>query len=432
MGTTCRTVFRLSLALAVAIGVLCSQWASGTLEAATESELRSKIESRGKDIAALEAEIRSYEEELTRVGQRATTLESSLKRLDLTKRKLDADVRVTEGKIDAAELSIERAQIEIGTLGEKLSRHSTALKDTLKRIRDADGVSLIEAALLYPAVSNFWNDLEETEQFQEALRQSLGNVRLAKNGVEEAKLLEEKRARELTSLKSELVDRKKIVDASRAEERSLLTSTRNKEANFKRVLADKRALKDAFERELRDFESALRIAIDPSLLPRQGTGVLGWPLDEIRVTQKFGLTDFAIANVGLYGSAGHNGVDFAASVGTSVKASESGTVEGAGDTDTVCPGASYGKWVLIKHGNGLSTLYAHLSLIKAAPGQSIAKGETLGYSGATGYSTGPHLHFTVYASQGVAILERKSKVCKGIYRMPIADPRAYLDPLQYL
>jgi len=98
----------------------------------------------------------------------------------------------------------------------------------------------------------------------------------------------------------------------------------------------------------------------------------------------------------------------------------------------VCPGASYGKWVLVRHTNGLSTLYAHLSVISVSVGDQISGSSVIGYSGNTGYSTGPHLHFTVYATQGVEIMDRKSRVCGGIYTMPIADLRAYLNPLSYL
>ena len=129
----------------------------------------------------------------------------------------------------------------------------------------------------------------------------------------------------------------------------------------------------------------------------------------------------------MYNGYGHNGVDFRASIGTPVKAALTGVVKGIGDTDQVCPGASYGRWILLEHFNGLSTLYAHLSLIKISEREPVATGAVIGYSGATGYATGPHLHFTVYATQGVQVANRQSKVCGGTYRMPIADPKAYLN-----
>ncbi|MDQ3014888.1 MAG: M23 family metallopeptidase, partial [bacterium] len=129
---------------------------------------------------------------------------------------------------------------------------------------------------------------------------------------------------------------------------------------------------------------------------------------------------------------GHNGIDLGVPIGTAIKSAGVGEVVASGDTDTVCPRASYGKWVLIKHSNGLSTLYAHLSLIKVSAGQAVESGSIIGYSGNTGYSTGPHLHFTVYASQGVQVVNRPSQACGGTYTMPVADLKAYLNPLSYL
>ena len=102
------------------------------------------------------------------------------------------------------------------------------------------------------------------------------------------------------------------------------------------------------------------------------------------------------------------------------------------NTDLVRGCYSYGKWIMLKHANGLSTLYAHLSLQSVSVGQQVATGQILGYSGNTGYTTGPHLHFTVYASSGVQILNRRSSVCGATYTMPIADLKAYLNPLLYL
>ncbi len=173
----------------------------------------------------------------------------------------------------------------------------------------------------------------------------------------------------------------------------------------------------------------MNIAIDKSKIAAAGNSVLVWPLDHFTITQLFGKT---IDAQRLYSNGTHNGIDFGISVGTPLKASLSGTVQATGNTDLQSGCYSYGKWVLIKHGNGLSTLYGHMSLIKVVQGQTVTAGEVIGYSGQTGYATGPHLHFTLYASQGVEVRQYTSSMgCKQMY-IPIADPKAYLDPMQYL
>jgi murein DD-endopeptidase MepM/ murein hydrolase activator NlpD len=160
---------------------------------------------------------------------------------------------------------------------------------------------------------------------------------------------------------------------------------------------------------------------------------LQWPLDSVRITQYFGNTPFATANPQIYSGHGHSGVDLAASPGTPVKAARSGVVLGTGNTDLTCPGASFGKWVFIKHDNGLSTLYAHLATILVSQGDMVQTGQLVGYSDTTGYATGPHLHFGVYASGGSEIASFPSSSCKGkTYTMPVGDLSAYLNPLSYL
>jgi murein DD-endopeptidase MepM/ murein hydrolase activator NlpD len=86
----------------------------------------------------------------------------------------------------------------------------------------------------------------------------------------------------------------------------------------------------------------------------------------------------------------HTGVDISASWGTPVHAAADGVIYDAEYT-----GGGYGKLVIIDHGNGMRTWYAHLSRIEVVPGQEIRRGEIVGYSGATGRVTAPHLHFEV-------------------------------------
>ncbi|MGM9598626.1 MAG: murein hydrolase activator EnvC family protein [Faecousia sp.] len=86
----------------------------------------------------------------------------------------------------------------------------------------------------------------------------------------------------------------------------------------------------------------------------------------------------------------HNGVDFAASMGTPIYASKSGVVT------TACLAGGWGNYVVINHGDGFSTLYAHMTYFIVSAGEYVEQGETIGYVGSTGNSTGPHLHFTIF------------------------------------
>ena len=268
-----------------------------------------------------------------------------------------------------------------------------------------------------------------------SITQKVGELKVSKANLEETKNEVEKEKNNLVRLKLKLNDQKKIADNNRNEKNRLLTLTKNKESNYKKLLADRLVKREALEREVAEFESLIRVEIDPNSLPKAGSGVLSWPLDSVKLTQYFGNTPFASKNPQVYNGGGHNGIDLRASVGTPVKSAGFGTVVDSGDTDASCDGVSYGKWVLIKHNNGLSTLYAHLSLIRAYKNEEVSTGDVIGYSGNTGYSTGPHLHFAVFASSAVRVsggTEYKSKICGTYMKLPLSSKSGYLNPLSYL
>jgi murein DD-endopeptidase MepM/ murein hydrolase activator NlpD len=86
----------------------------------------------------------------------------------------------------------------------------------------------------------------------------------------------------------------------------------------------------------------------------------------------------------------HRAIDVAAPTGTAVRAADSGYVSFAGWTDI-----GYGYLIVIDHGNGFSTYYAHLSNFYVAPGQAVERGQVIAAVGNTGWSTGPHTHFEI-------------------------------------
>ena len=392
-------------------------------------EIKQNINNDNDKISKLDAEIKAYEKQLETINGQTQTLQSAIKVLDINQKKISAEIQKTETSIQKTNLTIEDLGGQIGDTETKIDANTEAISKTLNDIREQDDESLIESFLANESLADIFDKYESISQFQQKVRDQSKELGVHKNELSDKKSSTEAEKQKLVSLKSDLNDQNKILDSNKKEKSALLAATKNKETEYKKILDDRQAEKEQFEKELFQFESQLKIAIDPNSFPSFGKGVLSWPLDNVFITQYFGKTVDAKR---LYASGTHNGVDFRASIGTPIKAVLSGVVQGTGNTDAQKGCYSYGKWVLIKHPNGLSSLYGHLSLIKVTEGQNVGTGEVIGYSGQTGYATGPHLHLTVYASQGVEIQKYSSSInCKNV-SIPIADIKAYLDPMLYL
>lgn len=393
----------------------------------TKEELENKINLKNTDIDRLEAEIKSYQNELNSLGNQKNSLSKTIKELDITRKKLLLNISLTENKIEKANLKIQNLGNEINTKEDSINRDLKAIKYNIQSVNEIENKNFLEV-ILKGDLTSTWNDLDQMLTVKENIRNHVLELKEIKGELEHTQNIEEKAKQELVLLKNELADEKKIVEQNKKDKENLLKKTKNNEANYQKLLKEKQILKDSLEKELRDYESQLQFILDPSTLP--GSGVLSWPLENVFVTQLFGKTS---ASKRLYASGSHSGVDFRASVGTPVLAMADGVVSGVGDTDTTCPGASFGKWIFIKYNNGLASAYGHLSLSKVSVGQKVSRGEVVGYSGNTGHTTGPHLHVTVYAKVAAEVKTLPSKSCPGkTLTQPIAPVNAYLDPMYYL
>ena len=135
-------------------------------------------------------------------------------------------------------------------------------------------------------------------------------------------------------------------------------------------------------------------------IPKKGTKIFIWPEDEARLTQGFGMTRYA--QRGAYGGQGHNGIDMTSGIASPVKAAAGGKIIAKGLEECrnyVRPSCNgyWGNWVAIQHPGGLVTLYSHFSKPShKSVGEPVDTGEIIGYEGASGNVTGPHLHFSVF------------------------------------
>ena len=397
-------------------------------QTSSTDDLKNKIDERNNQIKQLEQEIKQYNTEVINAGTQAKTLVNTIKTLDLTKKKITTDITLTEKKISKTSLTIDELDSEISDTKKQIDNNSQAIISALQNTASLEDMGIMELILSSKNVSDVWSDIDNIRQIQAVIRDKSQELAFLKTNMESKQNNLKGEKNNLVSLKQDLSGKKQAVESTTQEKAILLVQTKNKEQSFKELLKTKEEQKAQFEKELYQFESQLNILIDRNSYPVARNGILSWPLDDVYITQKFGKT---VGAEKLYTSGSHNGVDFRASVGTRVKSVLDGTVVGTGNTD-VYPGCySFGKWVMVKHDNGLSTIYGHLSVISAYTGQSLKTGDVIGYSGNTGYSTGPHLHISVYATQGVRIEQFiNSRGCKQAI-LPLADVKAYLDPLAY-
>jgi len=161
-----------------------------------------------------------------------------------------------------------------------------------------------------------------------------------------------------------------------------------------------------FENEI--YELEVNKTVDYSNVPAAKGGYFNYPVSNPSISQNYGCLQDSFArrsypacNSGKGGF--HNGLDFNKNSGTTIFSARSGTVIGSGNNGRY----AYGQWLAIDHGDGLVTLYGHLSSKSVSKGSKVKAGEKIGVMGTTGYSTGTHLHFSVFDKKSFETVESK-------------------------
>ena len=401
-------------------------------------KLQGEINNLNGKLDDINKAIREAESKVAASSAEAASIASKVKSLEATRSKIEKDINYTETEISRSKLEIEKLGYEISDKEVRIKKNTVALEQAIKELNMLESMTFIETMLAYNDMSEFWNQLRSIESFQEQVQDVVISLKDLNVELKTKQQIEAEEKAKLESSRKLLSGEREAVSSTKAKTQELLTVAQKEEQAQRAYLAQKLQEKQQFESALLEYESQLQTLIDPTSFPTAGQGVLSWPVDVVRITQQFGGTQFAKNNPGIYGRAMHNGTDFGVPIGTKVYAVLDGVVQETGNTDAYPGCKSWGKWVLIKHPNGLSTLYAHLSSILVSPGESVTRGKTIALSGNTGVSTGPHLHLTLYASQGVQVVKFSdfkpgATGCAATgAATPVAPLEAYLDPGSYL
>lgn len=385
---------------------------------ATEiDDLKKEIDERAREVAELK-----QKEEETRgaIGEKkhqAATLEGLIVDFNQKIGSVEKSIALKKEEIADIKLQIRQTELEITTKQVSIKRTRLYIGATLREVYENDTDEITELVLKYENFSEFFNQVEYRDLLQRDLQVRLDEITALKEQLEEQKTSLDSEREKLEGLKEELENQNSILSSRRLQKNQLLADTRNEEWRYKESLKNIEVKQEAIQREIFELEDALRRAIDKASIPTPRAGVLEWPAGGI-LSQGYGCTSFAQTSQ-FYPTCFHNGIDIAAAYGTEIKAARKGTVVAVQNAPY-----AYGQWLAIEHDNGLITLYGHLSLQSVSVGQEVLAGEVIGYMGSTGYSTGSHLHFTVYAPNTYST---KPSTIAGT--LPIG---ATLNPFDYL
>jgi murein DD-endopeptidase MepM/ murein hydrolase activator NlpD len=372
-------------------------------------EIHRKIQQNQDSLQKTEKKKKTLTREINRNSYKINQLQLSLKSNKINIDKLGLEITSLNGDIDNTKSDVELKNEAIYKIIREL--HLKESEDIaisfLKNLSLSESLTQInDLSDLHKALSR---DVKELLLLKQALNSQLGQVSKKRSGVEQ-------------EYKTSRV-RKSLVEEQRSERRSLLAMAKNQAKSYEEEIDELNKRQEDIAKEVEKLEATLRRQINPDGLPPERPGVLSWPVERgyKRITQGYGSTRFA-----RYGYRGrwHNGIDIGFPGGTPILASADGIVTNIGDQDKYCRRGAYGKYIVIRHSNNLVTLSAHLSRIAVSPGTRIKRGDLIGYLGSTGYSTGPHLHFTVYDSSTFKM--RRSRSCGPMPSGGDLDPRKYL------
>lgn len=354
-----------------------------------EAALREQISLKEEEIKRLEAEEAVYKQALSQTQSQSKTLKNQISLIESQINQLTINLKITKAKISKTESNIKLHFQEINEKEKEIQKRKSAMGESIRFLSRFESQGLAVVILKSDKLSDFLNSSRYLINLENGLYDNLAILTQDKTELENLISEEKDLKKDLDDFKSELIVKNNLVQKQKGDKNKLLAETKNKETEYQKMISQVQIRQSEIQREIFELEDKLRGQVGGVPPPRPGA--LVWPLLG-RITQGYGPTSIT----GFYNDAYkfHNGIDIAAYYGASIRAALDGVVTASGDNGKY----AYGEWLAIRHNNGLTTFYSHLSTKAVSVGQIVSQGQIIGYEGSTGFVTGPHLHFTVYST----------------------------------
>lgn len=326
-------------------------------------ELQREIEQYKKDIESKKETERSLSAEIARLERE----------IELTKK----EITYIEVRTEYLSAKLDKTRKEIAATEGKLQVQQKLFEDRLVAMYKAGSVSYVELLLSAESLTDL---MARARYLKEIARQDASIIEEYKKTKDQLNALKQSLEGDIQELANLRTDRERKVHqvASRAKER---------ETYLAQIQSDRKKLEEALdelERESQLLAEEIERLQAQSSRPGKANLSMVWPVRGT-ITSYFGNRIHPILGYARF----HAGIDIAAGYGTDIRAAEDGRVLVARHD------SGYGNYVVLDHGGGISTVYAHCQSLLVKVGQEVTRGQVIAKVGSTGLSTGPHLHFEV-------------------------------------
>ena len=338
---------------------------------------QNKLNNVKDQISSIQSQLNQGKKEEKDLISQISALNSKINTIESEINQISADI---QNKIAA----IAEAEIKLKETEEAIVQQNDALNKRLRVMYKNGETGMLEILLGSSNISDFLSNVDMIQKIYDNDIKILKKIQKQHEDIKEQKV-------QLETLKTQLEQEKKNEEAKQAE---LQVQKSSVEALKAEVSKDNKALEKQID-QLNAEANALTALIQAQQNKGQASssatsqytgGAMAWPVPAShRITSPYGYRIHPILKVKKF----HSGIDIGAGSGSSIIAAADGKV-----TMSKYYGG-YGNTVMIDHGGGMVTLYAHCSKLNVSVGQKVSKGQNIALVGSTGQSTGPHLHFEV-------------------------------------
>lgn len=323
--------------------------------------------------------------------QQLANIQSQKKSTETDKQAIDAEITTLNNQIAAVSAQIDSTKLKLSEKERELSAAEKACTlqfDSFKtraRVMYENGSSTyIEILFSSGSFSEFLSNIEIMRKLLDYDTKILSERKAARELIASQKAEIEAIKAEQETRKQTLSEMQGTLEAKQASQDAIITNLKSREEAVRREVEAQTAEENRIQSLINSAVSSQKSTTQSTA--SSGSGSMVWPCPSTkRLTSVFATREHPIDGV----TKMHNGIDIAGGYGADIIAAASGTVLFSGNS------SSYGKYIVLSHGNGITTLYAHCNQLLVSAGATVTKGQIIAKVGSTGKSTGPHLHFEV-------------------------------------